>query len=357
MKRPASEAAAMTADRGAASGKRRMRIVLLLLLIWTGPFADAQDDAARPLVISGSNWITDAPTRLADQAGYFNTDPGPEIRVEFADSGKQSLDLLLAGEADFALMAAVPLALELLHLSSDDAPRARWPRVLASIGLSNSTHHVIVDTARGIERPRDLQGRAVGLLVGSSAHYGWDRFARFHRIEPGSVRLVNTPPDELAGALADGRVDAVVTWTPYSERIMDELGPQGRRFGLDAMDSVSWLLVSRRSVIDDRPDEVRRVLHGYAMAIEMLQEEPVRAGSLLGEPGGWSEHGRVAWKLALDWPALYNVEDKLQWGAGLLGVERLRLSPARFIARDPLADYRPAAVTLPIWIPAAGGPG
>ncbi|MBL37698.1 MAG: hypothetical protein CMP07_04740 [Xanthomonadales bacterium] len=340
----------MTADTGSAPGALRTQLVFLLLALSLTSVGLAQGVGNRPLVISGSNWITDAPTHLAGKAGYFGADAGPEIRVELADSGKQSLDRLLAGEADFALMAAVPLAMELLRLEKEPALRAGRPLVLASIGLSNSTHHVIADAARGIEQPGDLDGHAIGLLVGSSAHYGWDRFADYHQISPDSVRLVNTSPERLAEALSEGRVDAVVTWTPYSERIMTQLQSDGRRFPLDAMDSVSWLLVSTRSTIDNHPDEVRRVLQGYARAIEMLQSEPDRAVEMLGQPPGWSEHGRVAWKLALDWPSLFNVEDKMGWGAGLLGVERPRLSPAAFIAREPLERYRPGAVTLPIWL-------
>lgn len=348
--RRSNPAATMSIDTGGARGAFRTRLLMVLLALSVTPFGLARGDGDRELVISGSNWITDMPTRLADKAGYFGVDPGPRIRVELADSGKQSLDRLLAGEADFALMAAVPLAVELLRLEADEAPKDRRPLVLASIGLSNSTHHVIANAARGIERPSDLRGHSIGLLVGSSAHFGWDRFADFHQVAADSVRLVNVSPEGLAEALAEGRVDGVVTWTPYSERIMTQLGADARRFPLDAMDSVSWLLVSTRSTIDDHPDAVRRLLHGYSRAIEMLQSTPDRAGELLGQPPGWSEHGRVAWKLALDWPSLFNVEDKMHWGAVLRGVERPRLSPAVFIEREPLERYRAEAVTLPIWI-------
>ena len=342
----------MIIDADRMRGGSALRLIILLLTVSTASLADAGDAGSRPLVVSGSSWITDAPTRVADAAGYFNTEPEsePEIRVELAESGKQSLRRLMAGEADFALMASVPLAMELLRLEAEGADDARWPRVIASIGLSNSTHHVIADAGRGVESPRDLQGLAVGLLRGSSAHYGWDRFADFHRIDPETVRLVDLAPERLADALADGRVDAVVTWTPYSERIVAQLGADGRLFPLAAMDSVSWLLVSTQPLIDRHPDAVRRVLHGYSLAIDLLHSDPSRAATLLDQPPGWSRRGRVAWKLTLDWPVLYNVSDKLNWGAGLLGVEPPRLSPTRFIAREPMQRYRPSAVTLPVWI-------
>lgn len=328
---------------------RRWLVVLLAAFLQSGAFADDSDS---PLVISGSSWITDAPTRIADSAGYFEGAAGARIVVELADSGKQSLERLMAGEADFALMASVPLAMELLRLDAEGLPHEQWPVVLASVGLSNKTHHVIADRRRGIEQPGDLEGRSVGVLLNSSAHYGWDRFAQFNRVDPDAVRLVDTRPDLLADGLTDGRFDAVVTWTPYSDRILGQLGANARVFALDSMDSVSWLLVSTRGVVAAYPDQVERVLAGYTRAIDLLHSDPSRAAALVGREVEWLRSGRVAWKLALDWPVLANIEQKLNWSAVRLGLERPRLRPHHYIDREPMERFRPSAVTLPLWLPA-----
>lgn len=342
-------------DAGPGSTRIRLRTIAHLFLALASAasaFAQQPDDNDRALVVSGSRWIADAPTNVAAAAGFFDDPAGRPIVVELVDSGKASLERLKAGRADFALMAGVPLAMELLRLDGRNAPREQWPVVLAAIGLSNSTHHVIASGARGIERPADLEGRALALVLGSSAHYGWDLFARFHRIDQASVRLVDTAPDRLGEELAAGRVDAVVAWTPFSERITARLGGDARAFPLESMDSVSWLLVSRRAVVDAYPSEVQRVLGGYSRAIELLQSEPARAERLMEYPLGWAKSGRVAWKLALDWPALFNIEQKLAWSADLLGFDHVRLRPRDYIDREPLRRFRPEAITLPLSIPA-----
>ena len=309
----------------------------------------ADRPASDELVISGSQWIADAPTRVAALAGYFDSDTGPPIRVDMADSGKQSLERLMAGDADFALMASVPLAMTIVRLHHKGAPFEDWPVVLASVGLSNQTHHLIADSRRGIQQPVDLAGQALGLPFDTSAHFGWDLFADFHGIARNSVRLVETRPHALAGGLAAGRLDAVVAWSPLSTQILDQLGGHARSFALRGMDSVSWLLVCRRSLIARHPEAVTRVLQGYAEAIDFLHTDPVGASALLDQSPDWLRETGIAWKLSLDWPVLSNMEAKLKWSARRLGVAPVSLSPHRYIERAPLQQFQPNAVNLPIW--------
>jgi ABC-type nitrate/sulfonate/bicarbonate transport system substrate-binding protein len=303
------------------------------------------------LIISGSRWVTDAPTRIAAVSGYFQANMGPSIRVEQTNSGKQALERLMAGQADFALMASTPLAMTFVRLQNEGVPPESWPVILASVGLSSHTHHIIADTRHGIEQPSDLAGHTLGMLSNTSSHFGWDLFTRIHGIDPESVQLVNTPPDKLAAGLADGRFNVVVAWTPFSEAVMAQLGSNARVFPLQGLDTVSWLLVSRRSVIQEYPDVVDRVFQGYADAIALLQTEPDRAIALLDFSSDWLQDKRVAWKLALNWPVIANMEAKLEWSANQLGLPAIKLGPRQYIARDPLERFNPNLVTLPTWIP------
>lgn len=303
------------------------------------------------LIISGSRWVTDAPTRIAAVSGYFQADIGPSIRVEQTNSGKQALERLMAGQADFALMASTPLAMTFVRLQNEGVPSESWPVILASVGLSSHTHHVIADSRDGIEQPADLAGHTLGMLSNTSAHFGWDQFTRLHGIDPDSVQLVNARPDDLAAGLADGRFNMVVAWTPFSEAAMTQLGSNARVFPLQGVDTVSWLLVSRRRVIEEYPDVVDRVFQGYTDAITLLQTEPGRATALLDFSSDWLQDKRVAWKLALNWPVIANMEAKLEWSANQLGLPPVQLSPRQYIARDPLERFSPDSITLPTWIP------
>ncbi|MEX1198919.1 MAG: hypothetical protein WEB57_13805 [Pseudohongiellaceae bacterium] len=134
-------------------------------VVITGQSA-AQSTGTDPLVISGSEWITDAPTRIAAAANLFEVETGPPIRVEQADSGRQSLERLMTGQADFALMASVPLAMALIRSHHEDTPPESRPVILASVGVDTVQRGD--HGATGHERPRlpATGGRHGELVIG-----------------------------------------------------------------------------------------------------------------------------------------------------------------------------------------------
>lgn len=332
------------------------------LLAWLAAASAVAQTGRDGLVISGSKWIADAPTRIADKAGFFNPDasePGDdtEARVEYASSGKQSLQRLMDGDADFALVATVPLAMELVRSISEQRPRDRWPVVIASIALSNNTHRIIARStpARDFRNPMDLAGATIGLLENSSGHFGWERFARFHALAPDSVRLVDAPPETWREGLMSARLDAVVAWSPWSEELEQQLGAAARSLSLQALDSVNWLVVTRRAYLEQYPDRVDRVLSAYARAIDLLYSDPEGATRLAGREYGLAREGRVIWKLGLGWPVIANVEQKLEWAAERLDQPAPKLLPYDYIERAPMERRFPEQVMLPSWIPGPKG--
>jgi len=310
-------------------------------------------------VISGSHWVADAPTRIGDDYGFFDAAGEARVRVRYAGSGRASLAQLMAGEADFALMASVPLAMELLDAIESGRAREQWPVVIASVALSNGTHEIVArKTARqAFATPAGLAGARVGLLLNSSGHFGLDQFLRFHALDPGRVRLIDAGPGTWAEGLAGGRFDAVVSWDPWTGRVRRRVGDAARVFSLQALDSVSWLLVGRRGDIRRFPDRVDQVLRGYARAIDHLHARGADALRRLELDADVVAEGGVIWKLALDWPVLANVEQKLAWAAEATVLPVPRLRPRDYIERAPLERLRPGSVTLPIWIDgeASGG--
>lgn len=326
--------------------------VLLVVAAFACPGLAQAQGAADEVVISGSHWVADAPTRIADEYGFFDAAGAAGVRVDYAASGRASLAELMAGDADFALMASVPLAMELLRAIESRRAREQWPVVIASVALSNGTHQIVARETprREFATPTDLAGARVGLLLNSSGHFGLDQFLRFHALDAGRVRLIDAGPGTWAEGLAGGRFDAVVSWDPWTGRVTRRVGDDARVFSLQALDSVSWLLVGRRGDIRRFPDRVDQVLRGYARAIDHLYAQGGDALRRLELDADVVAEGGVIWKLALDWPVLANVEQKLVWAAEAMELAVPRLRPRDYIERAPLERLRPGSVTLPIWI-------
>jgi taurine transport system substrate-binding protein len=342
--RPLSDAAALRA------------LVLLAALLCGAAVAQS----AEPLRLSSSPWIADAPTKMALAMGAFDG----SVHVLEANSGKASLEQLLAGQADVALMATTPLALHACGLrSAGFGAEPVQPVVLASVALSNNTHYVLADGEAGIDRARDLAGRRVGVMFDTSAHFGWHQFVRHAGLVDAGIEPVDLAIDRLPDALLSGRVDAAVMWSPWHRVVVERWGPRVRRFRIRAVDSVNWLLVSRRGVVERRRDDLVGVLRAYDRAIELLNAEPARARELYRRETGRpppdpdTPAGGVIWQLALDWSLLANLQANLEWCADRTGRPADRVGFAQLIDPSLLETFDRSSVLLPIGLFGGAGGG
>ncbi|NHA13786.1 ABC transporter substrate-binding protein [Thioalkalivibrio sp. XN279] len=324
------------------------------------------DPASSVVRIAGSDWVMDAPTKVAAARGYFNASgyAGPRIEASYHASGRDALAALLRDEVDYALSAPTPVARALLdHLDRPD----RHPAivVLASLGISGASHYIIARRDRGIEQPTDLAGKRLGLLKQSSAHFSWSLLEGLYGLEEGSVVLVNLPVQEQAAALAAGQVDAVLSWDPYARQLRESLGEQAVVFSNREVASPNWLLVSRLAEMRSRPQVAERVLEGYRKAVELVDADPAQAAQLVAteSPAGPTEldlaGAGLFWNLTLNWAVLSNLEEQMHWWRRIDGARgRPVAAPASYLWAAPLQAVAPEAVVLPDHLlrhPGAGG--
>lgn len=313
-------------------------------------------DKPQTVRVSGSSWVHDAPTRVAVLSDYF-AGPGPNVVVDQAVSGKASLRKLLKGEADFALVAATPVALALLRQNSRDQPHGDDLVVLANISSSSQTHHVLALKDRGIHRPKDLHGRRVGLLNNSSAEFYWSQFALFHGLQPGEIELKEVGIKAMAEQLNSGEVDAVVTWDPWVYRLERDLPQPTVRFSERQIFTLNWLLVSRRKTVEQSPEVCERILRGYMRAVHALHEHSDRERDLYGYDSDLPEsylrsmEEKIIFHLGLQWSVLMDIEQQLDWLITKLNLDSVaRPRPEHYLAPGPLERLAPERVMmLDLW--------
>lgn len=321
----------------------------------------ASKEPAQPIRLSGSSWVHDAPTRIAALSGYF-AGRGPEVVVEQAVSGKASLQRLLKGEADFALVAATPVALALLRQGSRE-PQGDDLVILANISSSSQTHHVLALQESGIQSPEDLRGRRVGLLTNSSAEYYWSQFALFHGLDTGEVEIIAVDVEQKAEQLKDGRLDAVVTWDPWVFRLERDLLQPSVRFSERQIFTMNWLLVSRRKTVEQAPEVCERILRGYLRAVRALHENPDRARRLHGYDSDLPKtylqtlDDKIIFHLGLQWSVLMDIERQLDWLVAKHDLDAIaRPRPEHYLAPWPLERLAPERVMmLNLWDDTARG--
>jgi len=344
--------------RGRAGRPAQGATGLLLPLLLA--FAAPAGASGPPAVIAGSAWVVDAPTKVAEVSGFFARPVGEEaaraIELRYFGSGVEALEQLLAGEADFALAAATPVA---AAIRRQDAarPQPEDVVVLASVGLSNQSHYLVAARDRGIAHAEDLPGRRIGLLLGSSAHFAWSRLARAQGLDADAVTLVDLAPAEQSEALIDGKIDAVMTWDPFGAALLQTLGDQAVMLSTREFHAVSWLLLTSRSLVEREPDLVERVLRGYLDAVALIHDDPGRARSLHAGRMGLTEaelqavEPGIFWRVDLGWSLLVNLEEQFAWQAELSSEPfAVAPEPAAYIAAGPLLRLAPDKIGLPAYI-------
>jgi ABC-type nitrate/sulfonate/bicarbonate transport system substrate-binding protein len=316
--------------------------------------------AERPDVrIAGSAWVGDAPTWVADGAGYFKrnrTEHSPRIEVQLHASGYEALQHLLDGEAEFALAATTPTALALIGAMEGQTEPASIA-VLASVALSNQSHMIVTSADGDIHEPGHLAGRRVGIMFGTSSHYGWSQFSAFHGIESSDIELVDLRVADMAEAMRRDRIDAAVLWQPWELSVQAAIGSNLRQFPMRMLYTINWLLVADRDFVTDNPEVNQRILQAYIDAIELMHAEPERARELhskavdVSSPELAERSDGMIWRVGMNWSVLVNLGTQFEWLSTWPELEGIPIPRAPdYLSGSDLLHVAPERVTLPAYL-------
>lgn len=211
---------------------------------------------------------------LAAARGFFDAH-GLAVTVLPQVHGKAALAELLRGGADLAAAADVPIVVEVLK----GAPLS----IAATVASASNELAVLARRDRGIDAPRRLEGRRVGVTLGTSGEYFLWAFMVRHRLAPQSLVLVDLPPARLVDALRNGSVDAIAAWQPVRHEAELALGDAILSFTAPDAYAQNYVLVGRRDFLASRGEALRRLLLALLDAERFVQAEPAQAKALLAE--------------------------------------------------------------------------
>ncbi len=326
---------------------------LVLLPVCYAAAGHPDFEARERVVIAGSVSPVDAPTRLADHLGLF-AGADTEVVVESFPSGAEALDEVLQQRAEFALTAAPPFVAALLQRQRKQVPAGEELVILARISRSNNTHHVVVATPDPQFQPAQLAGRRIGVVPGTTSEYFWSGFAPLHGIASGDVQLSLLGVEAMAAALQAREIDAAVLWDPWPLRMREALGGEMALLSDRRIDSVSWLLVTRRVVVERHPQLCDRILRAYLQAEEIIHADPARvhaleaAASRVPLDSAQRLSGAVIYSVGLDWSLLSEIDHHVTWRLARAGADSgAGFAPERYLAPEPLARVAPLRLQLP----------
>ena len=280
---------------------------------------------------------------IAGDMGYFEKN-GLKVTIKEYDSGGAAVSGLMKNEIDLAIASEFVLVNNLLQQHEI--------RTLGSIDRFENMF-VIARKDRGIGKVTDLKNRKIGVPLGTIAAFYLGRYLTLHGLGPADVTILNVRPDHSADALAAGDVDAVVTWHPYLDRIMDRYGGGVIVWPIQSNQLTYWNILGRADWMEAHREIIDRFLRSISQAEEYASLHPEEAKALVKKRLGYDDtYIAKVWRdnlfsLSLDQALVAAMEDEARWMiANKLTTEKQVPDFMNYIYLDGLKAIKPEAVNI-----------
>jgi len=228
---------------------------LLIVLLFAGCGDDDGDAAAdrRPVTLAldfqpnavHAGIFTAVDDRLDERENV-------ELTVRAPAASTDSLKLLASGKADFSVVDIHDLGLA----------RERGQDVVGVGAIVQRPLAAVIARRPGVHRPRDLEGRRVGVTGLPSDQAVLDSVVRADGGQPGKVRST-TIGFAAVPSLAAGKVDAVVTFWNAEGVALRRRGVRTREFRVDRYGAPRYpelVVATKRATVQSDPELVRAVV-------------------------------------------------------------------------------------------------
>ena len=257
-----------------------------------------------------AEYVGSCPVLAARGHGYFARE-GIDALLQPYSSGKASLEAVLQGKADLSTVSDIPVVLASLQNQS--------VVIIASIFEAERDHGIVGRLDRGVSTPVSLKGKRIGVTLGTSGQFTLEAFLNRQKLLPAEVSMRNYAPDQLAGALARGEVDAAAGWEPFLTGMTHAIAGNAAIFYGEDVYAGLFNVAGTGGYVRSHPATMRKVLRALIAGARFCRDEPDAARALFAKASA-SEAQRLqaAWHgyqfgIVLDQRLLLALEDEARW--------------------------------------------
>ncbi|BBP65681.1 putative binding protein YtlA [Pseudomonas sp. Cab53] len=286
-------------------------------------FAVAGED--KPLRIGYVFAMANAPALIADKQGFYREE-GLDVDLKALGDGPVIQQALASGELDVAYVGTPPVY--------QWFSRGLQSRILAKVNYGQAA--VIVDSKSLITGLDALKGKK---LAGVKKGSGMDVLLRGYVLKEKAglnpdkdLDIIDMPPGNMNAALERGIVDAAFSWEPF---VSQSVLRGSSRILLDvnqALPQYPWyVVIALPKTLQERPDDVVKLLRAHRKAIAFLNEHPAESNRLIAEAFKLEAVQGLDGKTIAPEAIVAQARTRLGWSADL------QASDIQFIQR--LMDY------------------
>jgi NitT/TauT family transport system substrate-binding protein len=285
------------------------------------------------------------PVWVAENKGYFQEE-GLNVKIIGFDSGKASLDsMLINQDVDICTVAQTPIVFH--SFSRNDFV------IIAAMVYSDNDVKVLTRQDRGIVKPSDLRGKKVGITIGSTGQFFLDLFLTHNDVLYSEVEAIDFDPSQLPQALADGRVDAIVTWEPHILNAEELLGEEALILPSVGIYREDFYFVTSKDFVQNNPETLEKFIKAIERGEEFIQENEEESMDIVSERLGLDKEPIVSvwsdfnFQLILDQSIIMCLEDEARWAVRSNLVEEREIpNYLNYVYLDALNEVEPGAVTI-----------
>ncbi len=220
------------------------------------------------------------------------------------------LDKLFSGELDIICAPE--------HLVAFNALEREDFRIIATLNR-NQSQELIINENSGVKEIRHLKGTKIGLKKKSSAFYFLYRLLLINGINLSDVHLVDMISSELSEGIVTGKVDAIITWPPFTTQAKQKLGNKALSFNVHMGRDMYWVLLAKKSWCEKNSEILERFLSALQSGFELLEKSPEKAMGISSTYFGFpmdrikEEHMLYYFRLELPRGLILAMEQEAEW--------------------------------------------
>ncbi|HEY5006275.1 MAG TPA: ABC transporter substrate-binding protein [Ktedonobacteraceae bacterium] len=257
-------------------------VALLVGLTACGGSASTQNtgSSSKPDVTIGYMDNGAEPEVIAVAQSLFSKYMHANVQVKYFDSGPASLGAIASGALQFMTGIGNPPTVSAIT-------RGVPLQVVWAQELYTQDEGLIVRSGSGIQSVKDLAGKTVALVLGSTSEFALDATLKNAGVDPTSVHKLNMAPPAMRAAWTNHSIDAAYVWDPVLDALSHE---NGKVLGTD-LDVKQQAPVYSLSLVNStwgtaHPDLVKQFIQAQNAAVTFYQQHQDEAVQVIAKQEG-----------------------------------------------------------------------
>lgn len=247
--------------------------------------SDNKGETSNPKTVDKVSYATsfgqngrEAYAYVAKEKGFF-TEAGLDVTITPGAGTGELLKQITGGRIDFAPVDSTGYLLQV------GGGQVKGVTGVAAI-QQRSLAGLMTLEGRGINTPKDLEGKKIGEQQGGTNGLMFPTYAKLAGIDASKVTFVNVPAPQLAANLASGSVDVIGQFVVGKPTIEKAAGGK-KAIVLPYSDFITDLygnvLVTTEKMAKEKPDLVKRFRDALLKGLKYAIENPEESGRILNK--------------------------------------------------------------------------